>query len=358
MHFASLLTLLIVLSWSIVTFVNANLSDSLKTHLWSKFKISHDKHFLNAEHEQARFKIFQSHLNLIEKHNNEYSMGLHTYTLGVNHFADWTFAEFREHMLGTRRNMTHDKSASAGTFTKMPKRAVKIADEVDWREAGAVTEVKNQGQCGSCWAFSTTGSLEGAHFLHTGKLVSLSEQQLVDCSAKYHNAGCNGGLMDNAFQYVKAIGGLDTEQSYPYHAHKSFRCHFKTANVGSTCSGFMDIDEGDEEALKQAVASQGPISVAIDATQENFMLYRDGVFVDDSCRNGQEDLDHGVLVVGYGTTNETTTSEGGIKKPHDYWIVKNSWGSSWGEKGYIRMARNLNNMCGIASSASYPLVKN
>lgn len=296
-----------------------------------------------------RFEIFKKNLDVIEKHNSEYSMGIHSYTLGVNHFADWTFAEFKEKMLGTRLNMTHNKLASSGTFVKLPA-SIKAPDSVDWRDLGAVTPVKNQGQCGSCWAFSTTGSLEGAHFRLTKKLVSLSEQQLVDCSGKYHNEGCNGGLMDNAFQYVKDNGGLDTEESYPYHAHAE-KCHFKKQNVGSTCSGFMDITSGDEDALREAVATVGPVSVAIDATEEKFMLYKDGIFVDDGCKNGQDDLDHGVLVVGYGTN---TTSNGEQK---DYWIVKNSWGPEWGEGGFIRMARNLNNMCGVATSASYPLVK-
>jgi len=208
-----------------------------------------------------------------------------------------------------------------------------------------VTPVKNQGQCGSCWAFSTTGSLEGAHFRQTGKLVSLSEQQLVDCSGKTGNEGCNGGLMDNAFEYIKENGGLDTEQSYPYHAHNE-KCHFNKKTIGATCSGFMDIESGDEDALKEAVATVGPVSIAIDVTEDKFMFYKEGIFVDDECTNTRETLNHGVLAVGYGS-NSTT----------DYWLVKNSWGESWGEAGYIRMARNLNNMCGIATAASYPLVK-
>jgi cathepsin L len=144
-------------------------------------------------------------------------MGMHTYTLGMNEFADWTIEEFKNKILGTRRNKTASKTGSSGTFFGLPKH-MKAADSVDWREQGAVTPIKNQGQCGSCWAFSTTGSLEGAHFRATGQLVSLSEQQLVDCSGKYNNEGCNGGLMDNAFQYVRANGGLDSEESYPYHA--------------------------------------------------------------------------------------------------------------------------------------------
>lgn len=328
------------------------LSETFISHLWNKFKKSHGKSYLSDEHETFRFDIFSKNLHIIEKHNSEYSMGMHTYTLGVNYFADWTFPEFAEKMLGTRYNMTHNKEANAGTFMRLPKH-VQIPDAVDWRTEGAVASVKNQGECGSCWAFSTTGSLEGAHFRLTGQMVELSEQQLVDCSGKYHNEGCNGGLMDNAFEYIKENGGLDTEQSYPYNAHQG-KCHFSKKNVGATCSGFNDITTGDEAALMEAVATVGPVSVAIDATEEKFMLYKEGVLVDDTCANGQNDLNHGVLVVGYGTDNTRKTASGAGQ---DFWIVKNSWGTGWGEQGYVRMARNLKNMCGIATAASYPLVK-
>jgi cathepsin L len=264
-------------------------------------------------------------------------MGMHSYTLGVNAFADWTFEEFKDIMFGTRRNMTTNKRGATSTFVRLPKN-VQIPDNTDWRDMGAVTPVKNQGRCGSCWAFSTTGSLEGAHFRATKALVSLSEQQLVDCSGKDGNQGCNGGLMDNAFKYIEENGGLDTEDAYPYHAHNQ-KCHFNKKAIGSTCSGFVDIPSGQEDALKEAVATIGPISIAIDATEDKFMLYKEGVFVDDTCQNGADSLDHGVLVVGYGTDNSTKLGDAA-----DYWIVKNSWGPEWGEKGYIRMARNLNNV--------------
>lgn len=169
--------------------------DGLLQHLWDKFKKSHGKNYLSNEHEQERFLIFEKNVELIEKHNNEYSMGLHSYTLGVNPFTDWTLDEFKEHMLGTKYNKTR-RSLSSGLFVRLPKN-VQVPDQVDWRKDGAVSEVKNQGQCGSCWAFSATGAIEGAHFRATNQLVSLSEQQLVDCSAKYDNHGCNGGLMVN-----------------------------------------------------------------------------------------------------------------------------------------------------------------
>lgn len=320
----------------------------LQKNLWTEFKQTHDKKYTSTEHESLKFSVFQKNLEMIEKHNAEFEQGNKTYTLGVNFYADWTFDEFKHTYLGTKLSLAMKKNMSTSTFLKMVSPAVKIADEIDWRELGAVTEVKNQGQCGSCWSFSTTGSLEAAHFRATDKLVSLSEQQLVDCSSRYNNQGCNGGLMDNAFQYIKDNGGLDTEQSYPYHAVAE-KCHYKKKAIGSTCSGFIDVAEGDEEALKQAVATAGPVSVAIDVTEEHFMLYKDGVFVDETCKNSPDSLDHGVLVVGYG--------KGKVSGSEDYWIVKNSWGPMWGEQGYIRMARNKKNMCGISTSASYPIVK-
>nr|prf Cys protease [Drosophila melanogaster] len=220
---------------------------------------------------------------------------------------------------------------------------VTLPKSVDWRTKGAVTAVKDQGHCGSCWAFSSTGALEGQHFRKSGVLVSLSEQNLVDCSTKYGNNGCNGGLMDNAFPYIKDNGGIDTEKSYPYEAIDD-SCHFNRAQVGATDRGFTDIPQGDEKKMPEAVATVGPVSVAIDASHESFQFYSEGVYNEPQC--DAQNLDHGVLVVGFGT------DESG----EDYWLVKNSWGTTWGDKGFIKMLRNKENQCGIASPSSYPLV--
>jgi len=344
---------LIILLSVVLSLTHAiSLREPFVKHMWSRFKQTHDKSYLTEANENLHLEVFTQNLNLIEKHNEEFAKGMHTYSMGVNYFADWTVEEFRAKMLGVRMNKGTNKGLSSGLHLRLPSN-IELPDEVDWRIEGAVTPVKNQGQCGSCWAFSTTGSLESAHFRLTGQLVSLSEQQLVDCSGKFDNDGCNGGLMDNAFNYIKSEGGLNTEDSYPYHA-KAQKCKFQKDKIGSTCSGYVDIPKGDEATLKEATATQGAISVAIDVTEDKFMFYKSGVFVDTKCGNSDDELNHGVLVVGYGSLN--STSSGGDEPP-DFWIVKNSWGVKWGEEGYIRMARNNNNMCGIATKASYPLVK-
>jgi len=184
--------------------------------------------------------------------------------------------------------------------------------------------------------------MEGSKFLATGNLVSLSEQNLVDCSTSQGNQGCNGGLMDQAFEYVIQNGGLDTEESYPYTATGPNQCQYDASNSAETLSSYTDVTSGDENALMTA-CNQQPVSVAIDASQQSFQSYTGGIYSDPNCSSTS--LDHGVLVVGYGTDSQG----------NDYWLVKNSWGASWGLNGYIQMSRNNNNNCGIATSASYPV---
>jgi len=185
--------------------------------------------------------------------------------------------------------------------------------------------------------------MEGAKFIATGNLVSLSEQNLVDCSTTQGNQGCNGGLMDYAFQYVITNGGLDTEASYPYTATGPNTCQYNPANSAETLSSFTDVSQGDEGALMTAVTQQ-PTSVAIDASHPSFQSYSSGVYYEPDCSSTS--LDHGVLAVGYGTDDTTGSA---------YWIVKNSWGTDWGMSGYIQMSRNKGNNCGIATAASYPV---
>ena len=309
---------------------------------WAEYKSKFGKSYEDAEAENTHMTAFLGKLQLIERHNRLYRQGKRTFKLGINHLTDLTPQEYQR-MNGLRFDYSSARLNRNSSRFLEPLNVGDVPEAVDWRQKGFVTPVKNQGQCGSCWAFSATGSLEGQHMRATGKLVSLSEQNLMDCSDAYGNEGCNGGLMDDAFKYVRDNKGIDTEKSYPYKARDSRKCYFKRKNVGATDTGYTDIAEGDEEKLKLAVATQGPISVGIDASHDSFQSYQSGVYYEKDC--DASELDHGVLVVGYGTDPDNG----------DYWIVKNSWGADWGMNGYILMARNKKNNCGIATAASYPL---
>ena len=301
---------------------------------WMLWKKESGEEYETEKIELARHMIWEANKNYVDNHNK--NKDKYGYSLEMNQFADMDSAEFSRTYNGYRQTARPRNS----TYQYKPLNNP-LASEVDWREKGAVTEVKNQGQCGSCWSFSATGSLEGQHFLKTGKLVSLSEQQLVDCSKRYGNNGCEGGLMDNAFKYIKAVGGDDTERSYPYTA-KDGICRFNPSDVGATLTGYVDIAKGDCDALKDAVHNVGPISVAMDASQRSFQMYSEGVYDPLTCSS--TNLDHGVLVVGYGTQDG-----------QDYWLVKNSWGANWGLEGYFMIAVGRNK-CGICTQASYPIV--
>ena len=300
---------------------------------WELWKNKHAKEYADAFKELYRLKVWSENIQLIQKHNADPS---HSYKLGPNQFTDLTRAEYSDLYLSPFSSPPRTGSVFLDPLN------LQVPCGLDWRKEGFVTAVKNQGACGSCWSFSATGSLEGQNLRKTGQLVSLSEQNLIDCSGKYGNQGCNGGMMDYAFAYIKDNGGLDTESDYPYVADQS-SCEYDATESGATLRDWVDVQSGNETQLLLAVASQGPISVAIDASEACFQHYRSGVYSQPDCSTTQ--LDHGVLVVGYG-----------VEDGQKYWLVKNSWGELWGEKGYIKMTRGDNNQCGIATMASYPVV--
>ncbi|XP_075137246.1 cathepsin S-like [Leptodactylus fuscus] len=302
---------------------------------WKGWKSIHKKIYDTKNEDLTRRRIWENNYNFVTRHNREYEQGLHSYNVSMNHLADLTGPEVQARLTGliVPPGIAKDTSIS-NALNKIP-----LPTSVDWRISGAVTEVKDQGACGSCWAFSAVGALEGQLKIKTGNLVSLSPQNLVDCSSKYGSAGCNGGFMTQAFQYVIANNGIDSNASYPYRA-SSGQCSYNTLTKAATCTKYSLLYPGTEDSLKQAVATVGPISVAIDAGHQSFYLYHSGIYNDPACTQA---VNHGVLVVGYGTLNG-----------QDYWIVKNSWGVNWGESGYVRIARNQGNMCSIATYACYP----
>ncbi|KAK8958615.1 hypothetical protein KSP40_PGU003680 [Platanthera guangdongensis] len=288
-----------------------------------------------------RFEIFKANVEYIDSVN---SLGDQKYMLAVNQFADLSDEEFQTSRNGCF-NMMSSFSRKGTAATKFKYGSVTdVPDTVDWRSQGAVTPVKDQGDCGCCWAFSAVAATEGITKISTGKLISLSEEELVDCDINGKDNGCHGGTMDGAFQFIIQNGGITTEAIYPYTADQG-KCNKQKAatfNVAATINGFENVPANNESSLKQAVANQ-PVSVAIDANSTDFKFYTSGVFT------GQcgTKLDHAVTAVGYGMDSDGTK----------YWLVKNSWGASWGEQGYIRMQRDAEaptGLCGIAVSPSYP----
>jgi len=284
----------------------------------------------NHDEFQTRFSNFKNNMDFVDAHNLKTDR---SFKVAMNKFGDLSSTEFSNIYNGVKVPQGYVHTA---TF-KNPN--VALPDSFDWRTQGAVTSVKDQGQCGSCWSFSTTGSVEACHFFGTKSLVGLSEQNLVDCSDAQGNQGCNGGLMTQAMDYIISNKGIDTEASYAYTAQDG-TCAFSASNVGSTEVAYTNVASGDENSLQNSVY-QGPTSVAIDASHSSFQFYSSGVYNEPACSSDQ--LDHGVLAVGWGSSSGTA-----------YWIVKNSWSSSWGQSGYIWMSRNANNQCGIATMATLP----
>lgn len=326
---------LLVFLFALVVLASAFHTEEQYQKLFKHFIKQHNKHY-HVDEFHVRYQTFKMNLDIIADHNKKSKS---TFKLGVNSFADQTNEEFKSKFLGYKmidRSLLRSRNqVGAVNTTGLPS-------SVDFRLKNAVTPVKNQGQCGACWAFSTTGATEGAHALATGKLVSLSEQQLVDCSSAQGNAGCNGGLMDQGFQYIITNQGICTEDAYPYSAADG-TCASSSCQTAATISSFVDVTPNSETSLLAAAAGR-PISIAIEADQNAFQFYTSGVLNDASCGTS---LDHGVLIVGYN-----------IAASPAYWIVKNSWGNTWGEQGYIRIAYGVAsaNQCGLTSDPSYPIV--
>jgi len=311
---------------------------------WNQFSIfqkKFNKMYETIEEVMLRFQIFKTNIRTIIHHNVHYT---NNFTMNINQFTDLTAEEFKEKYIGKvdtyLSSYNNCNLYSPSSYTNLP-------DSVDWRNHNAVTSVKNQGQCGSCWAFSSTAAVEGAWAIAKNELIDLSEQELVDCATgiKYGSMGCSGGQMEGAFKYVMN-NGLCSYDSYPYTSgitKQSGSCNSCKSVV--SISSCFNIKQNNQLSLKAAVAQQ-PVSIAIEADTRYFQSYSGGILSDVNCGTT---LDHGVLIVGYG-----------IENGQKYWTIKNSWGTSWGENGYVRIARsdseNDPGICGVAMSTSFPSV--
>ncbi|KAG6407078.1 hypothetical protein SASPL_130060 [Salvia splendens] len=295
----------------------------------------HGKTYNSKDEWNMRFGIYQSNLKFIEFVNAQNL----SYKLTDNEFADMTNFEFQTTYLGYKRKghwlpQNQQHSYNVGNYA--------IPSSIDWRKKGAVTRIKNQDSCGSCWAFSALGAVEAINQIKTGNLVSLSPQELVDCNFGLDNHGCSGGIMEKAYEFMMLNGGISSDEDYPYKGRQGLCNPIIARKIAASITGYVRIPERNETAMQAAVARQ-PISVAIDASASEFQLYADGVFTG-SC--GKK-LNHGVLVVGYGKD-----------KGVGYWIVKNSWGTGWGNKGYMKLHRGSSDkrgVCGVAMESSYPV---
>jgi len=309
--------------------------NTIPTYIYDAFshwKVKHNKTYETESEENFRASAFNSNYNIILSQQPKTG----SYRLGLNKFADLTTIEFKRQYLATKISTKEDNQRR-----EMTKKNLNIPSSKDWVAEGAVTPIKNQGQCGSCWSFSVSGALEGLNVIKGGALETYSEQQMMDCSKDLGNESCQGGYMDKAYDYVQSKG-VESEGDYPYIAVDRNTCNWDQSKVKFTIDGHEDVPIDDNDALKTAI-SQVPVSVAISGEQIQF--YVDGIWDYWLCFT---EVDHGVLAVGYDTANDGTM----------YWKVKNSWGEDWGENGYIKFARRDGQsvgMCGITKQASYPI---
>uniref|UniRef100_A0ACD5V3M3 Uncharacterized protein n=1 Tax=Avena sativa TaxID=4498 RepID=A0ACD5V3M3_AVESA len=311
-------------------------SEQETRRMYAEWMAQHSRTYNAVGEEEHRYAVFRDNLRYIDQHN----AGVHSFRLGLNRFADLTNEEYRSTYTRARSKPARERKLSARYQADEDE---ELPESVDWRDKGAVVGVKDQGDCGSSWAFSAIAAVEGTNQIVTGQLVSLSEQELVDCDTLY-NAGCDGGLMDDAFVFIINSKGIGTEQDYPYIGKDNRSCAANKENkTVVTIDDCNDVPMNSERSLQKAVSNQ-PISVAIETSGRAFQLYESGILSSGACG---ADIDHAATVVGYGSDDGK-----------DYWIVKESLGTAWGESGYVRMERNVkatSGTCGITYWPCYPI---
>lgn len=303
-------------------------------HIFRHYKETFGREYEEGEVEhEVRRTTFTHNMRYIHSRNRANL----SYKMGVNHLADRTKDE-----VAVMRGRLKGSSLNNGQpFPAERYMSVVAPPSVDWRLYGAVTPVKDQAMCGSCWSFGTTGALEGALFLKTGYLIPLSQQMLMDCTWGFGNHACDGGMEWQSFEWILKHGGIADSDSYgPYMGQNGF-CHYNQSTLTAKMKSYTNVISGDSEALKMAIFKQGPVTVGIDASHKSFWFYSHGVYYEPDCGNTMKDLNHAVLAVGYGTLND-----------QPYWLIKNSWSTYWGNDGYVLMAMRDNN-CGVATGATF-----
>ena len=309
---------------------------TLLTQQFSEFKNKFGKKYSSPDEEKRRLSIFSiNHARMFQLQK----LRELPFVLKINEFCDLALEEFNKLINGLKF-----KSGKRKNLGKYIRKNESVVDRLDWREKGVVTPVKNQGECASCYALASAAAIESHHAIKSKQLQDVSSQEILDCSLEepYENYGCEGGSLEPAYDYIKDKG-LVSDKTYPYTAITGDNCDSKKDNLVANIKSYVVIDEGDEKALKEALATRGPIAVGLDASSDTWQFYGGGIYYESECKSSIENVNHAVLLVGYGEEN-------GMK----YWIVKNSYGDTWGENGYARIARNETNHCGIAAYAVYP----
>jgi cathepsin L len=309
---------------------------------FAEFGAQTGRNYASAADRTLREGVFNARKSLVDRNNAAFNAGRSGFESAVNAFADLTNTEFLRQLTGLRKSQRGEEKVKRLRKAPQKSKNARIPKAFDWREKGGVTPVKFQGDCGSCWSFAAAGAIEGHVFRKTGRLPNLSEQNLVDCGEEDDGlAGCDGGFQEYAFQFVTQQRGIAVNEKYPYVDRKD-TCHYTDSLKGAQITGFATIPPNDEQTMKEVVATLGPLACSINGL-ESLLLYKKGIYNDEECNQGE--VNHSVLVVGYGS-----------EKGEDYWIIKNSWDSVWGEDGYFRLPRGKN-FCGIATECSYPVLE-
>ncbi|XP_056646141.1 procathepsin L [Diorhabda sublineata] len=313
-------------------YVDSTISDLDKE--WELFKDKFNKSY-SKFNDYTRRKAWEENLEKIRKHNEEAARGLHSFTIKENHLTDMSNYQYLTHMI--KLTKSRHRKVDPEEVGDIYGSVLDIPSEINWVEKGFLTPVYNQRDCGSCYAFSIASAIQAQIFKETGKLIPLSEQQIVDCSSSFGNYGCAGGSLRNTLRYIEKAGGLMAYTDYPYVSKKQ-KCKYKNHLTLVNITSWSVLPARDERALEVALAKIGPVAASINASPHTFQLYHKGIYDDTSCSSNH--VNHAMLVVGY-TKN--------------FWILKNWWGKHWGENGYMRLRRNKNR-CGIANYAAYALV--